>query len=112
MTDASRVSGDETDDRRYELLVNAITDYAIYMVDPNGIVTSWNAGAQWIKGYAAAEILGQPFSRFYTEEDRAVGAPEQALATAAAEGRHESEGWRVRMDGARFWAHVIIDPIR
>ena len=112
MTDASRVSGDETDDRRYELLVNAITDYAIYMVDPNGIVTSWNAGAQWIKGYAAAEILGKPFSRFYTEEDRAAGAPEQALATAAAEGRHESEGWRVRMDGDRFWAHVIIDPIR
>jgi PAS domain S-box-containing protein len=112
MTDASRVSGDETDDRRYELLVNAITDYAIYMLDPDGIVTSWNAGAQWIKGYAAAEILGQPFSRFYTEEDRAAGAPEQALATAAAEGRHESEGWRVRIDGARFWAHVIIDPIR
>ncbi|HEX3406652.1 MAG TPA: PAS domain-containing protein, partial [Caulobacteraceae bacterium] len=112
MTDASRDSGDDTDDRRYELLVNAITDYAIYMLDPNGIVTSWNAGAQWIKGYAADEILGQSFSRFYTEEDRTAGEPERALASAAAEGRFEVEGWRVRMDGAQFWAHVVIDPIR
>ena len=100
------------DDRRYQLLVNAITDYAIYMLDPAGIVTSWNAGAERIKGYLADEIIGEHFSRFYTEEDRAAGAPERALAVAAEVGRFESEGWRLRKDGARFWAHVIIDPIR
>ena len=100
------------DDRRYQLLVNAITDYAIYMLDPAGIVTSWNAGAERIKGYAADEIIGEHFSRFYAEEDRAAGAPERALAVAGEVGRFESEGWRLRKDGARFWAHVVIDPIR
>ena len=98
-------------DDRYRLLVDAITDYAIYMLDCEGYVSSWNPGAQRFKGYEAQEIIGQHFSRFYTEEDRARGLPELALATAAAEGRFELEGWRVRKDGGRFWAHVIIDAI-
>ena len=79
---------------------------------PDGIVTSWNPGAQRFKGYKPAEIIGQHFSRFYTAEDRAAGLPERALATARREGRFEGEGWRVRKDGSRFWAHVVIDPIR
>ena len=101
-----------TNDDRYRLIVDAITDYAIYMLDPRGVITTWNAGARRIKGYEASEIIGQNFSRFYTEEDRLRGAPEMALNTAAAEGRFEKEGWRIRKDGARFWAHVVIDPIR
>jgi PAS domain S-box-containing protein len=100
------------DDARYRLLVEAITDYAIYMLDPSGRVTSWNAGAQRFKGYTPVEIIGQHFSRFYTEEDRAAGVPARALRTAAEEGGYETEGWRVRQDGERFWAHVLIDPIR
>ena len=97
---------------RYRLLVNAVTDYAIYMLDPNGRITSWNPGARRLKGYEEAEILGQHFSRFYIDEDRAAGLPTLALATAAKDGRFEGEGWRVRKDGSRFWANVIIDPIR
>jgi PAS domain S-box-containing protein len=99
------------DGDRYRLLVDAITDYAVYMLDIDGRVASWNAGAQRIKGYEAHEILGQHFSCFYTAEDRALGVPVKALQTAAQEGRFEIEGWRVRKDGARFWAHVLIDPI-
>ncbi|MBA1347130.1 PAS domain-containing sensor histidine kinase [Rhizobium sp. WYCCWR 11146] len=97
---------------RFRLLVDAITDYAIYMLSPEGIVTSWNTGAQRFKGYKPSEILGEHFSRFYLEEDRAAGMPARALATAAEQGRFEGEGWRQRKDGSRFWAHVIIDPIR
>jgi PAS domain S-box-containing protein len=100
------------DDERYRLLVDAITDYAVYMLDVDGRVASWNAGAQKIKGYDAHEIIGQHFSRFYTEEDRAAGTPALALRTADEEGRFEREGWRLRKDGTRFWAHVLIDPIR
>ncbi|MDB5455151.1 MAG: sensor hybrid histidine kinase [Caulobacter sp.] len=101
----------QSDDGRYRLLVDAITDYAIYMLDPAGRVTSWNAGAERLKGYKAAEIIGDHFSRFYTDEDRAAGAPAAALRTAVAEGRFETQGWRLRKDGGRFWAHVLIDPI-
>ncbi|PDT04797.1 hybrid sensor histidine kinase/response regulator [Rhizobium chutanense] len=97
---------------RFRLLVDAITDYAIYMLSPEGIVTSWNTGAQRLKGYRPSEILGEHFSRFYLEEDRAAGIPERTLATAKEHGRFEGEGWRQRKDGSRFWAHVIIDPIR
>jgi PAS domain S-box-containing protein len=100
------------DEAVYRLLIDAITDYAIYRLDPNGTVTNWNPGAQRIKGYSASEILGQHFSRFYTEEDRAAGLPKIALDTAAREGRYEREGWRVRKDGTRFWANVVIDAIR
>ena len=97
---------------RYRLLVDAIIDYAIFMLDPDGTVSSWNSGAQRSKGYSEEEILGEHFSRFYLPEDRAAGLPERALATAASEGRFESEGWRIRKDGSHFWAHVIIDAIR
>jgi PAS domain S-box-containing protein len=100
------------DAERYRLLVGAITDYAIYMLDPNGRVASWNPGAQRFKGYLPAEIIGQHFSRFYTDEDREAGLPKRALETAIQQGKFEGEGWRVRKDGSRFWAHVVIDPIR
>jgi PAS domain S-box-containing protein len=95
----------------FRILVQGVTDYGIYMLDPNGFVTTWNSGAQRIKGYAPAEIIGQHFSRFYTPEDRAAGMPEQALAIARRDGRFEKEGWRVRKDGSRFWANIVVDPI-
>ena len=101
-----------SDAARFQLLVEAVTDYAIYMLDPRGTIVSWNAGAQRFKGYTAAEILGQNFERFYEDVDRRFGLPRRALETAAREGKFESEGWRVRKDGSRFWAHVVIDPIR
>jgi PAS domain S-box-containing protein len=99
-------------ERQLRLLVEGVTDYALFMLDPNGIVTSWNTGAQRIKGYTADEIIGQHFSRFYTEQDRAAGVPARALHAATTEGRFEAEGWRVRRDGSMFWANVVIDPIR
>jgi len=108
----SRFESSQTQEGRYRLLVESITDYAIYMLSPTGVVTSWNAGAQRFKGYQANEIIGRHFSEFYTEEDREKGRPERALQIAATEGKFESEGWRVRKDGSRFWAYVIIDPIR
>jgi len=97
---------------QFRLLVQGVTDYAIYMLDTEGRVSSWNAGAQRIKGYREDEVLGQHFGRFYREEDRAAGLPQRALRRAEAEGRFEGEGWRVRRDGGHFWAHVVIDPIR
>lgn len=100
-----------TGDDRYRILVEAVTDYAIYLLDPNGIVSSWNRGAQRFKGYTAEEILGSHFSRFYTEGDRQAGLPERALRVATTEGRFESEGWRQRKDGSTFWASVVIDAI-
>jgi PAS domain S-box-containing protein len=99
-------------EERFRLLVQSVTDYAIYMLSSSGEITNWNAGARRIKGYDDAEVIGTHFSRFYTEEDRAAGMPMRALATAASAGRFENEGWRVRKDGSRFWAHVVIDPIR
>ena len=101
-----------SDEGRYRLLVEAVTDYAIYLLDPSGIVTTWNPGAQRSKGYTANEIIGQHFSRFYTEEDQKAGLPARALETAKRDGNFEAEGWRVRKDGTRFWAFVVIDPIR
>jgi PAS domain S-box-containing protein len=100
------------DERRYQILVEGIADYAIFMLDPGGFVSTWNTGAQRFKGYEGAEIIGEHFSRFYTEEDRRAGIPALALETARREGRFEREGWRVRKDGSRFWAHVVIDAIR
>jgi PAS domain S-box-containing protein len=94
------------------MLVEAITDYAIYMLDPNGTITSWNPGARRFKGYEESEIIGENFSRFYTEEDRKTGLPQRALEIAEREGKFENEGWRVRKDGTQFWAYVVIDPIR
>jgi PAS domain S-box-containing protein len=101
-----------TDDGRFRLLVEGISDYAIYMLSPSGVITSWNLGAERFKGYKSKEIIGRHFSTFYTAEDRAAGLPDRALAVAAAEGKFESEGWRVRKDGSHFWAYVVIDPIR
>ena len=106
------VANSPSDDGRYRRLIDAVTDYAIYMLDAGGIVTSWNPGAERCKGYAPSEIIGQHFSRFYTEDDRRRGIPALALETAARTGKFESEGWRVRKDGSRFWAYVVIDPIR
>ncbi len=99
------------EEMRFRLLIDAVVDYAIYMIDPDGIITSWNSGAKRFKGYEEAEILGEHFSRFYTDEDRAVGMPQRALDTAIREGRFEGEGWRVRKNGTHFWCHVVIDPI-
>jgi PAS domain S-box-containing protein len=103
-----------SDDKPYDpfkLLVQSIVDYAIYMLDPEGCVTSWNAGAERIKGFQAEEIVGKHFSNFYTEEDRAAGIPQKVLETARDEGKFEGEGWRVRKDGTRFWASVVVDRI-
>ncbi|MBV9786496.1 MAG: PAS domain S-box protein [Acidisphaera sp.] len=98
-------------ERRFRLLVEGVTDYAIYMLDPQGHVTNWNAGAERIKGYTLSEIAGQHFSRFYTPEDVDLGVPVRALETARREGRYTAEGWRRRKDGSRFWASVVIDAI-
>lgn len=97
---------------RVHLLLEAVVDYAIYMLDPKGIVVSWNPGARRIKGYEAEEILGEHFSRFYTEEARQAGEPQRMLDQAQRAGRSEMEALRIRKDGTSFWAHVVIDPIR
>src|ERR1700733_15178309 len=99
-------------ERSFELLVDSVTDYALYMLDRTGHIVSWNSGARRIKGYDAQEIIGKHFQCFYSEEDRAAGLPAAGLRTAAREGRLETEGWRLRKDGTRFWANVIIDAIR
>jgi PAS domain S-box-containing protein len=99
-------------EQQFRLLVQGVTDYSLYMLGLDGRVASWNAGAQRIKGYRPDEIIGEHFSRFYTEEDRQNGEPERALSTALRDGRFEKEGWRVRKSGERFWANVIIDVIR
>ena len=111
MNNKISIRHDLTDEQRFHYLISGIRDYAIYMLDTDGHVSSWNSGARRFKGYEAPEILGQHFSRFYTPEDRESGLPARALATALTEGKYEAEGWRVRQDGTRFWASVIIDPI-
>jgi PAS domain S-box-containing protein len=107
-----RFEASQSNEGRYRMLVDAVTDYAIYMLDPDGTITSWNPGARRFKGYEESEIIGENFSRFYTDEDRKSGLPQRALQTAAREGKFENEGWRVRKDGTQFWAYVVIDPIR
>jgi len=96
----------------YRLLVDAVKDYAIFMLDPTGLVVTWNTGAEHIKGYRAAEAIGKHFSLFYTPEDVASGKPERELEIAAAEGRLEDDGCRVRKDGSRFWVNVVITAFR
>ena len=98
-------------ERRFRLLIEGVTDYAIYLLSPQGEISSWNAGAERIKGYAAAEVLGRHLSLFFTAEDRASGKPERALETARATGRFADEGWRLRKDGSRFWALAVLDAI-
>jgi PAS domain S-box-containing protein len=93
-------------------MIASVRDYAFYMLDPSGTVVSWNPGAEQIKGYRAEEIVGQPFSRFFTPEAQAQGKPAKELERAAKEGRFEEEGWRIRKDGSRFWANVVMTPIR
>ena len=99
-------------ERRFRLLVGSVVDYAIFMLDEKGFITNWNAGAERIKGYTGDEIIGQHFSIFYTPEDRAAGVPERVLKSARRDGRYESESWRVRKSGERFWANVVIDAVR
>ncbi|MHC2335285.1 PAS domain S-box-containing protein [Bradyrhizobium sp. USDA 4454] len=105
-------TADVSDGQRLQLLIDAITDYAIYLVEPDGKIASWNSGAARMKGYSADEIIGRPLSTFYTPEDQAAGLPQKALAVATEQGRFSSEGWRVRKDGSRFWATVVIDAVR
>ncbi|HUP57945.1 MAG TPA: ATP-binding protein [Bdellovibrionota bacterium] len=95
-------------EEQYRALINGVRDYAIYMLSPEGIILSWNAGAEKIKGYAAHEVIGRHFSLVFLEEERAQGKPQQILARARAEGRFEEEGWRRRKDGSRFWADEVI----
>src|SRR4030088_355207 len=99
-------------ERSFRLLVEGVADYALYMLDPTGTVTSWNVGGQRIKGYSPVEIVGQHFCGFFPDARRANGEPLRALKIAEEQGRYEEEGWRVRKDGTFFWASVIIDPIR
>ena len=99
-------------EERFRLLVESVQDYAIFILSPSGIISSWNSGAQRMKGYTAEEILGKHFSVFYEPETVAMGHPENELAIAAEEGRYEEEGWRVRKDGSRFWANVVITALR
>jgi PAS domain S-box-containing protein len=100
------------DDDPFRLLVESVRDYAIFILDPRGHVVTWNLGAERFKGYRADEILGRHFSIFYPPDDVAAGKPERELVEAAREGRLEDEGWRVRKDGSRFWANVVITPLR
>src|SRR6185312_8056645 len=99
-------------EERFRLLVDAVKDYAIFMLDPQGHVLTWNAGARLIKGYEASEIIGKHFSVFYPPEALARGLPEEELRVASATGRFEDEGWRVRKDGTRFWANVVVTAMR
>src|SRR4051812_33721812 len=99
-------------EERFRLLVDCVSDYAIFMLDPEGRIASWNKGAQRLKGYSASEIIGQHFSRFYGPEDLAAEKPRHELEIATAEGRVEDEGWRIRKDGTRFWALVVITAMR
>lgn len=98
-------------ERQFDFLVNGVTDYAIYMLDPNGVVTTWNAGARRIKGFDAREVIGKDFGRFFTEEDRAAGLPGQILDQARTQGRFEAEGVRLRKDGRRFHAHAVVNAL-
>jgi len=99
-------------EERFRMLVAGVKDYAIFMLDPDGLINSWNAGAEWMKGYRAEEIIGHHFSRFYTREDVQKHKPDEALHTAAAEGRYEEEGWRLGKGGSKFLAHVVITALR
>ena len=98
-------------EERFRLLIEGVSDYAIYMLDAEGVVTSWNAGAQRIKGYSRDEILGKHFSRFYIPEDQQAGKPWEDLATARRSGRSEAEGWRVKKNGERFWARTVLNAL-
>src|SRR5215472_9447003 len=93
---------------RLELLLDSVTDCAIYLLDRDGVIRTWNKGAERIKGYRAAEVIGQHFSLFFSREDKAANLPDQVLARAGSSGRAEQEGWRIRKDGGRFWASSVV----
>src|SRR5262245_5414953 len=99
-------------DERYRLLVEAVKDYAIFLLDPEGRVVTWNVGAERINGYTAADIVGKHFSVFFLPEDVAAGKPQEELQTAENEERFEGEGWRQRKDGSRFWVNVVLTALR
>ena len=99
-------------EQRFRLLVESVKDYAIFMLDTDGTIVSWNAGAEYIMGYKSEEIIGKHLSTFYPEEDIEHGRPQHNLGIAVAEGRYEDEGWRVRKDGSKFWANVVITALR
>jgi PAS domain S-box-containing protein len=99
-------------EERLRLLIENVTDYAIYLLDPNGMVSTWNLGAERMKGYSAQEIIGRSFACFFPDDDRAAGKPELELALAREQGRLEDEGWRIRKDGSRFWANAVLTPLR
>src|SRR5438105_2144332 len=105
-------AGTDPTDEQLRLLVSSVADYAIFLLDPAGHVSSWNVGARNIKGYSADEVIGRHFSMFYSAEDCAAGLPVDALQRAGRDGRFESEGWRLRKDGSRFFAHVVITALR
>src|SRR5437868_6926058 len=107
-----RIQALQASELQFQQLVAGVTDCAIYMLDREGFIISWNPGVERIKGYSREEIVGQHFSVFYTPEDRAAGVPTRALGEAAREGKYEAEGWRVRKDGTRFWASVLVDTVR
>src|ERR1700694_1092704 len=109
--DKPEIATSANSEERFRLLLESIKDYSILMLDPGGLVTTWNKGAERIKGYRSDEIVGRHFSHFYPQADVTQGKPEHELAVAAAEGRCEDEGWRVRKDGTKFWAEVVITPI-
>jgi PAS domain S-box-containing protein len=103
---------DDDIEQRFDLLIDQILDYAIFLLDPEGFVATWNSGAERIKGYRRDEIVGRPYDTFFTEADRAAGKPEQILKRAIGDGRYEEEGWRVRKDGTRFWASIVLTALR
>src|SRR3954471_17555185 len=112
MTERPQRASNEQPEERFRLLVDGVKDYAIFMLEPDGTIASWNSGAERIKGYKAAEIIGRHFSTFYPPEAVAAQWPEQELELALKDGRFEDEGWRVRKDGSRFWANVVITALR
>ncbi|MFD0988325.1 hybrid sensor histidine kinase/response regulator [Methyloligella solikamskensis] len=112
MSNRAEKVGSSSEEVSLEMLLDAVVDYAIYMLDPEGYISSWNAGAERIKGYPTSEALGLHFSQFFTPEDQATGKPLLGLNIAERTGRHEEEGWRVRKDGTRFWAFTVLDAIR
>src|SRR4029079_1677827 len=99
-------------EERFRLMVEGVQDYAIFMLDPQGMVATWNSGAERLKGYSAQEIIGRHFSQFYLPEDVARGWPKEELNRASQDGRFEDEGWRQRKDGSHFWANVVITALR
>lgn len=111
LDDMERKHSPPLSEAAFTLLVQGVLDYGIFMLDPQGYVVSWNAGAERIKGYTADEIVGRHFSTFYPPEDKSAGKPQWELETAIAEGRLEDEGWRIRSDGSRFWANVVITAL-